>query len=196
MPRRVMRGTVVGDKADKTVVVRVDRRVMHPLYKKVVRRSKRYTAHDDGKRSQGRRHRANSRVRSHIQAQALDRARRYRRRAGLRAAVGSGRVGCHDSDADESGRRRQFRCAARAVREGAGRFQAQDRLGGRHHRRHGQGGDPARQGAQGRASTAPSSCAQPRKSVARTAAPSASTAMRPCSSPPRGSRSGPASSGR
>ena len=39
MPRRVMRGTVVGDKADKTVVVRVDRRVMHPLYKKVVRRS-------------------------------------------------------------------------------------------------------------------------------------------------------------
>ena len=47
MPRRVMRGTVVGDKADKTVVVRVDRRVMHPLYKKVVRRSKRYTAHDD-----------------------------------------------------------------------------------------------------------------------------------------------------
>jgi small subunit ribosomal protein S17 len=48
MPRRVMRGTVVGDKADKTVIVRVDRRVMHPLYKKVVRRSKRYTAHDDG----------------------------------------------------------------------------------------------------------------------------------------------------
>ena len=48
MPRRVMRGTVVGDKADKTVIVRVDRRVMHPLYKKVVRRSKRYAAHDDG----------------------------------------------------------------------------------------------------------------------------------------------------
>ena len=48
MPRRVMRGVVVSDKADKTVVVRVDRRVMHPLYKKVVRRSKRYAAHDDG----------------------------------------------------------------------------------------------------------------------------------------------------
>ena len=48
MPRRVMRGTVVGDKADKTIIVRVDRRVMHPLYKKVVRRSKRYAAHDDG----------------------------------------------------------------------------------------------------------------------------------------------------
>ena len=50
MPRRVMRGTVVGDKADKTIIVRVDRRVMHPLYKKVVRRSKRYTAHDDANR--------------------------------------------------------------------------------------------------------------------------------------------------
>ena len=50
MSRRVMRGTVVGDKADKTVIVRVDRRVMHPLYKKVVRRSKRYAAHDDANR--------------------------------------------------------------------------------------------------------------------------------------------------
>ncbi len=50
MPRRVMQGTVVSDKADKTVVVRVDRRVMHPLYKKVVRRSKRYAAHDDENR--------------------------------------------------------------------------------------------------------------------------------------------------
>jgi len=47
MSRRVMRGVVVSDKPDKTVVVRVDRRVMHPLYKKVVRRSKRYAAHDD-----------------------------------------------------------------------------------------------------------------------------------------------------
>ena len=47
MPRRVMLGTVVSDKADKTVVVRVDRRFMHSLYKKVIRRSKRYTAHDE-----------------------------------------------------------------------------------------------------------------------------------------------------
>ena len=47
MPRRVMQGTVVSDKADKTIVVRVDRRVMHPLYKKVIRRSKRYSAHDN-----------------------------------------------------------------------------------------------------------------------------------------------------
>ncbi|MDA0230784.1 MAG: 30S ribosomal protein S17 [Proteobacteria bacterium] len=47
MPKRIMQGTVVSDKAEKTVVVRVDRRFMHSLYKKVIRRSKRYTAHDE-----------------------------------------------------------------------------------------------------------------------------------------------------
>ena len=47
MPKRVMQGTVVSDKSDKTVIVRVDRRVMHPLYKKYVTRSKRYAAHDE-----------------------------------------------------------------------------------------------------------------------------------------------------
>jgi small subunit ribosomal protein S17 len=50
MPRRVLQGIVVSDKADKTVVVRVDRRVMHPLYKKYVNRSKRYAAHDETNR--------------------------------------------------------------------------------------------------------------------------------------------------
>ncbi len=46
MPKRVMQGEVVSDAMDKTVVVRVERRVMHPIYKKVVRRSKKYHAHD------------------------------------------------------------------------------------------------------------------------------------------------------
>jgi small subunit ribosomal protein S17 len=46
MPRRVMQGVVVSDKNDKTVVVRVERRYMHPLYKKVIRRSKKFHAHD------------------------------------------------------------------------------------------------------------------------------------------------------
>ncbi len=46
MPRRVMTGTIVSDKMDKTVVVRIERRVMHPLYKKFVTRSKRHAAHD------------------------------------------------------------------------------------------------------------------------------------------------------
>ena len=46
MSKREMRGVVVGDKMDKTVVVKVERRVMHPLYKKFMRRSKKYAAHD------------------------------------------------------------------------------------------------------------------------------------------------------
>ncbi len=47
MPRRVLSGKVVSDKGDKTVIVRVERRVMHPLLKKYIRVSKRYTAHDE-----------------------------------------------------------------------------------------------------------------------------------------------------
>ena len=46
MPKRVLIGTVVSDKGDKTVTVRVDRRVQHPLYGKIIRRSKKYHAHD------------------------------------------------------------------------------------------------------------------------------------------------------
>ncbi len=46
MPRRVLTGRVTSDKMDKTVTVLVDRRVIHPLYKKFIRRSKKYAAHD------------------------------------------------------------------------------------------------------------------------------------------------------
>ena len=46
MPKRVLTGTVVSDKADKTVVVRIERRVKHPLYGKIIKRSKKYHAHD------------------------------------------------------------------------------------------------------------------------------------------------------
>ena len=46
MPKRILQGTVVSDKGDKTVIVSVERRVMHPIYKKFIRRSKRYAAHD------------------------------------------------------------------------------------------------------------------------------------------------------
>ena len=48
MPKRVLTGTVVSDKGDKTVVVRVERRVKHPLYGKIIKRSKKYHAHDEG----------------------------------------------------------------------------------------------------------------------------------------------------
>ena len=47
MPKRILQGVVVSDKTDKTIVVRVDRRFTHPLYKKTVRRSKKYQAHDE-----------------------------------------------------------------------------------------------------------------------------------------------------
>jgi small subunit ribosomal protein S17 len=48
MPKRVLQGTVVSDKTDKTVVVLVERKVKHPLYGKIIRRSKKYHAHDEG----------------------------------------------------------------------------------------------------------------------------------------------------
>ena len=47
MPKRILQGLVVSDKQDKTIVVRVERRVMHPVYKKFVTRSKKYAAHDE-----------------------------------------------------------------------------------------------------------------------------------------------------
>jgi small subunit ribosomal protein S17 len=47
MPKRILSGRVTSDKMDKTVTVLVDRRVMHPLYKKFIRRSKKYAAHDE-----------------------------------------------------------------------------------------------------------------------------------------------------
>ena len=47
MPKRILQGVVVSDKGDKTVVVKVERRVMDPVYKKFIRRSKKYHAHDE-----------------------------------------------------------------------------------------------------------------------------------------------------
>ena len=47
MPKRILQGVVVSDKQDKTVVVSVERQVMHPVYKKFVKRSKKYAAHDE-----------------------------------------------------------------------------------------------------------------------------------------------------
>jgi small subunit ribosomal protein S17 len=48
MPKRILQGVVVSDTSDKTVIVHVERRVMHPVYKKFVTRSKKYAAHDEG----------------------------------------------------------------------------------------------------------------------------------------------------
>jgi small subunit ribosomal protein S17 len=47
MPKRILQGEVVSDKNDKTIVVKVERRVSHPVFKKTVRVSKKYHAHDE-----------------------------------------------------------------------------------------------------------------------------------------------------
>ena len=47
MPRRILQGVVVSDANEKTVTVRVTRRVSHPIYKKTIERSKKYAAHDE-----------------------------------------------------------------------------------------------------------------------------------------------------
>ena len=47
MPRRILKGRVVSNKTDKTITVVVERRVMHPIYKKFIRTSKKYHAHDE-----------------------------------------------------------------------------------------------------------------------------------------------------
>ncbi len=47
MPKRVLQGVVVSDKNDKTIVVKVERRLRHPVLKKTVRLSKKYHAHDE-----------------------------------------------------------------------------------------------------------------------------------------------------
>ena len=52
MPRRTLQGVVISNAGTKTVIVRVDRRFAHPVYKKVIRRSKKYAAHDEGNNCQ------------------------------------------------------------------------------------------------------------------------------------------------
>ena len=47
MPKRILQGTVVSDKTDKTVTVLIERKVAHPVYGKIMRRSKKYHAHDE-----------------------------------------------------------------------------------------------------------------------------------------------------
>jgi small subunit ribosomal protein S17 len=47
MPKRILQGVVVSDKNDKTIVVKVERRLRHPVFKKTVRVSKKYHAHDE-----------------------------------------------------------------------------------------------------------------------------------------------------
>jgi|SRR5271163_2696689 len=50
MSKRILQGVVVSDACDKTVIVRVERRVMHPVYKKFITHSKKFAAHDEQNR--------------------------------------------------------------------------------------------------------------------------------------------------
>ena len=52
MPKRILQGVVVSNKGDKTVVVNVERRVKHPLLDKIIKRSKKYHAHDESNQHQ------------------------------------------------------------------------------------------------------------------------------------------------
>ena len=71
MPRRVVTGTVVSDKMDKTITVLVERQLMHPVYKKFIRRSKRFLAHDEDNRAK-----AGDRV-SIVEAPPMSRRKRW-----------------------------------------------------------------------------------------------------------------------
>jgi small subunit ribosomal protein S17 len=47
MPKRILQGTVLSDKQNKTITVLVERKFRHPVLKKVIKRSKKYSAHDE-----------------------------------------------------------------------------------------------------------------------------------------------------
>jgi len=70
--RKTRTGLVVSDKMDKTIIVQVERRVAHPLYSKVMRRFKKYYAHDEQNEA-----RAGDRVRI-AETRPLSRTKRWR----------------------------------------------------------------------------------------------------------------------
>jgi hypothetical protein len=83
MPKRTLQGVVVSDKQAKTVVVRVDRRFTHPIYKKTIRTSKNYHAHDE---IQAGRHGVDRGEQADLQVEALDRGPGRTEENGLRSA--------------------------------------------------------------------------------------------------------------
>ena len=92
MPKRSLQGVVVSDKQSKTVVVRVERRFTHPIFKKTIRRSKKYYAHDENNEL-GRRHRLDRGAPADLQAQALGGGARRKAEGVVSAARRKERVG-------------------------------------------------------------------------------------------------------
>ncbi len=75
MPKRILQGTVVSDKGDKTCIVLVERKITHPVYGKIMRRSKRYHAHDEANVAKCRRDGAHRGVRADFEAEDLQAGR-------------------------------------------------------------------------------------------------------------------------
>ncbi|MGY2936779.1 hypothetical protein ACVWZ6_006381 [Bradyrhizobium sp. GM6.1] len=73
MPKRTLQGVVVSDKQAKTIVVRVDRRFTHPIYKKTIRRSKNYHAHDESNEFKPGRHGVDRGIEADFEVEALGR---------------------------------------------------------------------------------------------------------------------------
>ena len=125
---------------------------MHPVYKKFIVRSKKYVAHDESEPVQDRRHGAHPGMPADLASASAGRWSSATARSGCRRPESAVR---RDDDAmiqmrDQPRSRRQFRRAPRAVHQGAGRLEAQDRLDRRRHRRLRQGGDSARPREEGR----------------------------------------------
>ncbi len=80
--RRTLQGIVVSDKMNKTVVVKVTRQVMHPRYKKIVRRSKRYKAHDEAETA------GTGDLVTIVESRPLSKSKRWRLQSIDRKAVG------------------------------------------------------------------------------------------------------------
>ena len=83
MPKRILQGVVVSDKNDKTIVVKVERRLRHPVFKKTVRVSKKYHAHDEKNEAKVGEIVRIQETRAAVQAEALDPGREGRRGQGL-----------------------------------------------------------------------------------------------------------------
>ena len=180
MPRRILKGIVVSDKAHKTVIVRVERRVMHPVYKKFVRRSKKYAAHDEDNRFK-----VGDTVRIQ-ECRPISKTQDAGRSSGAESAAPPTRpqpargveamiqMQTNLEVADNSGARR-VQCI-----KVLGGSQAQLRDGRRRHRRLGQGGDPARPREEGRCPPGGDRAHRQGDPPRRRHARSASTATRRC----------------
>jgi small subunit ribosomal protein S17 len=130
MPKRILQGVVVSDKNDKTIVVKVERRVHAPALQEVHSPSKKYHAHDEANACKGKvgdivRIRE---CRAVVQAEALgslvETPPRLPPKRSEQVKLS------HDPDANQPRGRRQFRRPSRPVHQGAGRLQAQIRLVG------------------------------------------------------------------